>query len=115
MSVVEIPLDSEETTEINSESIIENKNIPEEIEENDTKEIEENNIPEKIENNIPEQIEEPPAKKPRGRPKGSTKPKEAAPPKPPKVKRESVTYSHRRRGRLPSSSKRRISTRRRAA
>ena len=27
MSVVEIPLDSEETTEINSESIIENKNI----------------------------------------------------------------------------------------
>ena len=88
MSVVEIPLDSEETTEINSESIIENKNIPEEIEENDTKEIEENNIPEKIENNIPEQIEEPPVKKPRGRPKGSTKPKEAPAPPPPKLKRE---------------------------
>ena len=47
MSVVEIPLDSEETAEINSESIVENKNIPEEISENDAKEIEENNIPEK--------------------------------------------------------------------
>ena len=91
MSVVEIPLDSEETKEINSE----NNNIIEEIEQNDAAEIEENqNIPENIENeeDIPEKIEEIPQKKPRGRPKGSVKPKKerAAPVKPPKQRKEAT-------------------------
>ena len=91
MTIVEIPLDGNEETEIipnNSENVLENTFENEEILE-ETKEIpgepEELN-PEPLEP-IPETVEEVPApKRPRGRPKGSTKAKEAAPPKPQRPK-----------------------------
>ena len=91
MTIVEIPLDGNEETEIipnNSENVLENtfenEEIPEENEEI-LDEPEELN-PEPLES-IPETVEEVPApKRPRGRPKGSTKAKEAAPPKPQRVK-----------------------------
>ena len=94
MTIVEIPLDGDDETiqanpEIipnNSENVLENTFESEEIiEENEEilDEPEELN-PEPLEP-IPETVEEVPApKRPRGRPKGSTKAKEAAPPKPPK-------------------------------
>ena len=97
MTIVEIPLDGdpEETETIqnnseiiqnNSENVLENTFASEEIiEENEEilDEPEELN-PEPLEP-IPETVEEVPApKRPRGRPKGSTKAKEAAPPKPQK-------------------------------
>ena len=91
MTIVEIPLDGNEETEIipnNSENVLENTFENEEIlEENEEilDEPEELN-PEPLEP-IPETVEEVPApKRPRGRPKGSTKAKEAAPPKPQRVK-----------------------------
>ena len=83
MSVVEIPLDSEEP------------NIPENIPEKEIEEIaetepEEKEIPQ--EEPAAEITESPPApKRPRGRPKKEPKPKEAAaPPLPKKLKREPV-------------------------
>ena len=82
MTIVEIPLDGNEETEIipnNSENVLENTFENEEIP-NETEELN----PEPLET-IPETVEEVPApKRPRGRPKGSTKAKEAAPPKPQK-------------------------------
>ena len=83
MTIVEIPLDDDtEEMEIipnNSESVLENTDENEEILD-DTEELN----PEPLEP-IPETVEEVPApKRPRGRPKGSTKAKEAAPPKPQK-------------------------------
>ena len=81
MSVVEIPLDSEE------------QNIPEipekEIEEIPEDEPEEKEIPQEEE--PAEILASPPApKRPRGRPKKEPKPKEAAAPPPKKLKREPV-------------------------
>ena len=81
MTIVEIPLDNDtEEMEIipnNSESVLENTFENEEIL-NETEELN----PEPLEP-IPEIVEDVPApKRPRGRPKGSTKAKEAAPPKP---------------------------------
>ena len=93
MTIVEIPLDGNEETEIipnNSENVLENTFESEEIiEENEEilDEPEELN-PEPLEP-IPETVEEVPApKRPRGRPKGSTKAKEAAPPKPQKAPKQ---------------------------
>ena len=93
MTIVEIPLDDNEETEIipnNSENVLENTFENEEIlEENEEilDEPEELN-PEPLET-IPETVEEVPApKRPRGRPKGSTKAKEAAPPKPQKAPKQ---------------------------
>ena len=97
MTIVEIPLDGDpEETEIipnNSETVLENTFASEEIIEENEEIIEENKEildepeelnPEPLEP-IPETVEEVPApKRPRGRPKGSTKAKEAAPPKPQK-------------------------------
>ena len=91
MTIVEIPLDGDEASEAvpkNSENVLENTFENKEIlEENEEilDEPEELN-PEPLEP-IPETVEEVPApKRPRGRPKGSTKAKEAAPPKPQRVK-----------------------------
>ena len=93
MTIVEIPLDGNEETEIipnNSENVLENTFENEEIlDENEEilDETEELN-PEPLEP-IPETVEEVPApKRPRGRPKGSTKAKEAAPPKPQKAPKQ---------------------------
>ena len=94
MTILEIPLDNDtEEMEIipnNSENVLENTFESEEIiEENEEilDEPEELN-PEPLEP-IPETVEEVPApKRPRGRPKGSTKAKEAAPPKPQKAPKQ---------------------------
>jgi len=75
MSIQEIPLDSEEIIQEKDEEIQE---INQEIEEKD-KEIQEIEIQK---NEAVEIKPEVPAKKPRGRPKGSTKPKPPPPEKP---------------------------------
>ena len=86
MTVLEIPLDND-TEEIeaipnNSENVLENSFKNEEI----LNETEELNSEEQQE--IPEIVEDVPApKRPRGRPKGTAKAKEAAPPKQPKPKK----------------------------
>ena len=89
MTIVEIPLDGDteelETIPNNSENVLENIEETEEIldkAEEIVDEPEENAEPPE---EIPETVEDVPApKRPRGRPKGSTKAKEAAPPKPQK-------------------------------
>ena len=100
MTIVEIPLDGNEETEIipnNSENVLENtfenEEIPEENEEilDEPEEIpdEKEEINPEPPETIPETVEEVPApKRPRGRPKGSTKAKEAAPPKPQKAPKQ---------------------------
>ena len=75
MSIQEIPLDSEEIIQEKDE---ENQEINQELEEKD-KEIQEIEIQK---NEAVEIKPEAPAKKPRGRPKGSTKPKPPPPEKP---------------------------------
>ena len=87
MTVLEIPLDND-TEEIeaipnNSENVLENSFKNEEI----LNETEELNSEEQQE--IPEIVEDVPApKRPRGRPKGTAKAKEAAPPKPQKAPKQ---------------------------
>ena len=88
MTVLEIPLDND-TEEIeaipnNSENVLENSFKNEEI----LNETEELNSEEQQE--IPEIVEDAPApqKRPRGRPKGTAKAKEAAPPKPQKAPKQ---------------------------
>ena len=88
MTVLEIPLDND-TEEIeaipnNSENVLENSLKNEEI----LNETEELNSEEQQE--IPEIVEDAPApqKRPRGRPKGTAKAKEAAPPKPQKAPKQ---------------------------
>ena len=87
MTVLEIPLDND-TEEIeaipnNSENVLENSFKNEEI----LNETEELNSEEQQE--IPETVEDIPApKRPRGRPKGTAKAKEAAPPKPQKAPKQ---------------------------
>ena len=91
MTIVEIPLDGDteemETIPNNSENVLENIEETEEIldkAEEIVDEPEENAEPPE---EIPETVEDVPApKRPRGRPKGSTKAKEAAPPKPQRPK-----------------------------
>ena len=97
MSIQEIPLDSEEIIQEAATRVAkdeENQEINQEIEEKD-KEIEEIEIQK---NEAVEIKPEAPAKKPRGRPKGSTKPKPPPPEKPKTVakakpqKKKVVTY-----------------------
>ena len=94
MTIVEIPLDGdEETIQDNSEIIPNNsenvlKNTFESEENEEILDEPEELNPEPLEP-IPETVEEVPApKRPRGRPKGSTKAKEAAPPKPQKAPKQ---------------------------
>ena len=88
MTVLEIPLDNDteeiEATPNNSENVLENSFKNEEI----LNETEELNSEEQQE--IPEIVEDAPApqKRPRGRPKGTAKAKEAAPPKPQKAPKQ---------------------------
>ena len=72
--IEEIPLDKENIE--NNEIIEEELNEEKELKEHEEKELKENDEKENIE----------PAKKPRGRPKGSTKPKKEKPPPPEKPK-----------------------------
>ena len=86
MTIVEIPLDGDteemQTIPNNSENVLENIEETEEIV-NEAEEIVEENA--ELPEETPEIVEEVPApKRPRGRPKGSTKAKEEKPPKPPK-------------------------------
>ena len=96
MSIQEIPLDSEEIIQEAATGVAkdeENQEINQEIEEKD-KEIQEIEI---HKNEAVEIKPEAPAKKPRGRPKGSTKPKPPPPEKPKRVakakpQKKVVTY-----------------------